>query len=34
VLMQGLRDAISAGDLAGYVAGFHAARTSGDIPQL
>jgi queuine tRNA-ribosyltransferase len=30
-LMQGLRDAIAAGDLAGFVAGFHAARAEGDI---
>jgi queuine tRNA-ribosyltransferase len=30
-LMQGLRDAIDAGDLAGFVAGFHAARAEGDL---
>lgn len=31
VLMQGLRDAISAGRLADFVAGFHAMRAEGDI---
>ncbi|SNX73333.1 tRNA-guanine transglycosylase [Cereibacter ovatus] len=30
-LMQGLRDAIAEGRLAGFVAGFHAARAAGDI---
>jgi queuine tRNA-ribosyltransferase len=30
-LMQGLRDAIAAGRLAAFVAGFHAARAMGDI---
>jgi queuine tRNA-ribosyltransferase len=30
-LMQGLRDAIAAGRLAGFVAGFHARRAEGDI---
>jgi len=30
-LMQGLRDAIAAGRLAGFVADFHAARAQGDI---
>ena len=30
-LMQGLRDAIAEGRLAGFVAGFHAARAQGDI---
>ena len=30
-LMQGLRDAIAAGSLAGFVAGFHARRAEGDI---
>ena len=34
VLMQGLRDAIAAGRLADFVAGFHAARAEGDIPPL
>jgi queuine tRNA-ribosyltransferase len=31
VLMQGLRDAIAAGRLADFVAGFHAMRAMGDI---
>ncbi|MBA3910225.1 MAG: tRNA guanosine(34) transglycosylase Tgt [Rhodobacter sp.] len=31
VLMQGLRDAISAGQLETFVAGFHALRAEGDI---
>ncbi|MEX1147222.1 MAG: tRNA guanosine(34) transglycosylase Tgt [Sphingomonadales bacterium] len=31
-LMQGLRDAISAGNLAGFVADFEAAQAAGDIP--
>ena len=30
-LMQGLRDAIAGGGLAGFVAGFHALRAQGDI---
>jgi queuine tRNA-ribosyltransferase len=34
VLMQGLRDAIGAGRLAGFVAEFHAQRAMGDIPPL
>ncbi len=33
-LMQGLRDAIAAGQLAGFVAGFHARRAEGDIAPL
>ena len=33
-LMQGLREAISGGRLAGFVAGFHAMRAEGDIPPL
>lgn len=33
-LMQGLRDAITAGGLADFVAGFHATRAQGDIPSL
>ena len=33
-LMQGLRDAIGAGRLAGFVAGFHAQRAEGDIAIL
>ena len=33
-LMQGLRDAISAGRLAGFVADFHAGRAAGDIEPL
>ncbi len=33
-LMQGLRDAIAAGDLAGFVARFHALRAEGDIEPL
>ncbi len=33
-LMQGLRDAISAGQLADFVAGFHAQRAMGDIEPL
>jgi len=33
-LMQGLRDAISAGRLADFVQDFHAARAQGDIPPL
>jgi len=33
-LMQGLRDAIAAGRLAGFVACFHATRTGGDIEPL
>jgi queuine tRNA-ribosyltransferase len=31
VLMQGLRDAIAAGGLADFVAGFHAKRAEGDV---
>jgi queuine tRNA-ribosyltransferase len=30
-LMQGLRDAIARGRLAGFVADFHAMRAAGDI---
>jgi queuine tRNA-ribosyltransferase len=30
-LMQGLRDAIGAGRLTGFVAEFHAQRAAGDI---
>ncbi|MBT9245407.1 tRNA guanosine(34) transglycosylase Tgt [Gemmobacter fulvus] len=33
-LMQGLRDAIAAGNLAGFVAAFHAQRAEGDIDPL
>lgn len=33
-LMQGLRDAIGAGELAAFVAGFHALRAGGDIEPL
>jgi queuine tRNA-ribosyltransferase len=33
-LMQGLRDAIATGQLAGFVSGFHAARAQGDIEPL
>jgi queuine tRNA-ribosyltransferase len=33
-LMQGLRDAISAGTLVDFVAGFHAVRAQGDIPPV
>jgi queuine tRNA-ribosyltransferase len=33
-LMQGLRDAIAAGDLPAFVARFHATRAEGDIPAL
>ncbi|MCB1395583.1 MAG: tRNA guanosine(34) transglycosylase Tgt [Rhodobacter sp.] len=33
-LMQGLRDAIAAGRLAGFVADFHALRAEGDIEPL
>ncbi|MGG7644091.1 tRNA guanosine(34) transglycosylase Tgt [Rhodovulum sp. YNF3179] len=33
-LMQGLRDAVAAGRLAEFQAGFHAARAEGDIPPL
>ncbi len=33
-LMQGLRDAIAAGDLAGFVAGFHSMRAQGDVDLL
>ena len=33
-LMQGLRDAIAGGRLAGFVAAFHAARAEGDIAPL
>jgi queuine tRNA-ribosyltransferase len=33
-LMQGLRGAIAAGDLAGFVAQFHAQRAQGDIEPL
>ncbi len=33
-LMQGLRDAISAGSLAGFVAAFHATRAMGDIEPI
>jgi queuine tRNA-ribosyltransferase len=33
-LMQGLRDAIGAGQLAGFVAAFHAQRAEGDIEPL
>ncbi len=31
LLMQGLREAIEAGGLAGFVAGFHARRAEGDV---
>ena len=34
VLMQGLRDAIAAGRLAGFVAEFHARRSEGDIEPI
>jgi queuine tRNA-ribosyltransferase len=34
VLMQGLRDAIAAGQLAAFVAEFHALRAMGDIDPL
>jgi queuine tRNA-ribosyltransferase len=34
VLMQGLRDAIGAGRLAGFVAEFHAGRAMGDVAPL
>jgi len=34
VLMQGLRDAVAGGTLAGFVAGFHARRAEGDIEPL
>ena len=34
VLMAGLRDAIAAGGLAGFVAGFHSLRVEGDIAIL
>ncbi len=33
-LMQGLRDAISVGDLGGFVRGFHSLRSEGDIDPL
>ena len=33
-LMQGLRDAIAAGQLAAFVAGFHAQRAEGDIEPI
>lgn len=33
-LMAGLREAIAGGELAGFVAGFHATRAEGDIPPL
>ncbi|MGL6211926.1 MAG: tRNA guanosine(34) transglycosylase Tgt, partial [Paracoccaceae bacterium] len=33
-LMQGLRDAIAAGQLAAFVATFHARRAEGDIERL
>lgn len=33
-LMQGLREAIAGGRLAGFVAGFHALRAEGDVPPL
>ncbi|MDP2085300.1 MAG: tRNA guanosine(34) transglycosylase Tgt [Gemmobacter sp.] len=33
-LMQGLRDAIAAGQLAAFVAAFHATRAEGDIDRL
>ena len=33
-LMQGLRAAIAAGGLAGFVAAFHALRAEGDIEPL
>jgi queuine tRNA-ribosyltransferase len=33
-LMQGLRDAIAAGQLSVFVATFHAKRAEGDIPTL
>ena len=33
-LMQGLRDAIAAGQLAAFVAGFHARRAQGDIDPI
>ncbi|QYK40976.1 MAG: tRNA guanosine(34) transglycosylase Tgt [Paracoccaceae bacterium] len=32
ILMQGLRDAVTAGRLAAFVAGFHALRAEGDLP--
>jgi queuine tRNA-ribosyltransferase len=34
VLMQGLRDAISAGRLGAFVESFHATRAQGDIEPL
>ena len=34
VLMQGLRDAIGAGRLAGFVAEFHSVRANGDLPPI
>ncbi len=34
VLMQGMRDAIAAGDFAAWEAGFHAERAQGDIEPL
>jgi queuine tRNA-ribosyltransferase len=34
VLMQGLRDAIAAGRLAAFVAGFHAKRAAGDVEPI
>jgi queuine tRNA-ribosyltransferase len=34
VLMQGLRDAIAGGTLAGFVSAFHAQRREGDIDPL
>jgi queuine tRNA-ribosyltransferase len=34
VLMQGLRDAIGAGQLAAFVADFHKTRAEGDIDQI
>ena len=33
-LMQGLRDAIGAGQLSAFVAAFHALRAEGDIEPL
>jgi queuine tRNA-ribosyltransferase len=33
-LMQGLREAIAAGRLSDFVAGFHARRAEGDVPPL
>ena len=33
-LMQGMRDAISAGEFAKFEADFHAQRAAGDIEQI